>query len=83
MSLCFSCRLINFHENGLLTIWKQRWWPKEDVCLDMNRTKANAITLIDIQSAFYLAGIGLFLTVLALISEKIVTHLREMKMSKA
>ncbi|XP_033760424.1 glutamate receptor-like [Pecten maximus] len=68
----FSDELLHIHESGLLHIWKSRWWPQRNFCDGELVTSAKTITLIDVQSAFYLIGIGLALATLIIIIEKVV-----------
>ncbi|OWF41423.1 Glutamate receptor ionotropic, kainate 2 [Mizuhopecten yessoensis] len=67
----FSDELLHIHESGLLHIWKSRWWPQRNFCDGELVTSAKTITLIDVQSAFYLIGIGLTLATLIIIIEKV------------
>ncbi|XP_033760423.1 probable glutamate receptor [Pecten maximus] len=67
----FSDELLHVHESGLLHIWKSRWWPQRNFCDGELVTAAKTITLIDVQSAFYLIGIGLTLATLIIIMEKV------------
>ncbi|XP_069104062.1 glutamate receptor ionotropic, delta-1-like isoform X1 [Argopecten irradians] len=56
-----SREIIEIHESGLINIWKSRRWPRTNICGSESLTSAKAITLVDVQSAFYLIGIGLTL----------------------
>ncbi|XP_052768950.1 uncharacterized protein LOC128209116 [Mya arenaria] len=56
----FAEKLMSMHESGLMGKWKRRWWPQGTVCENV-RTTAKPIQLTDVQSAFYIALIGLFL----------------------
>ncbi|XP_060078728.1 glutamate receptor ionotropic, kainate 2-like, partial [Ylistrum balloti] len=56
-----SREIIEIHESGLINIWKSRRWPRTNICGSESLTAAKAITLVDVQSAFYLIGIGLTL----------------------
>jgi len=57
----FFSRMMKIHESGLLQIWKRRWWPKENLCALTVVTEATPIALVDVQSAFYVCLIGIFL----------------------
>ncbi|KAH9512846.1 hypothetical protein Btru_036742 [Bulinus truncatus] len=50
----FSEQIIKMSEFGLLSIWKSRWWPTESLCNSQRVTAASVISLLDLQSAFYL-----------------------------
>lgn len=68
-------------ESGLLQIWKTRRWPKQTLCGD-SLVKANrAITIEDVQSAFYLIAVGISLATIVIIYEKI-KHNCEIKNKK-
>ncbi|KAK3583442.1 hypothetical protein CHS0354_025574 [Potamilus streckersoni] len=56
-----SDEIMSIHENGLLQIWKRRWWPKSSICPEEFSTVARPIRVVDVQSAFYLAVIGIAL----------------------
>ncbi|XP_021356287.1 glutamate receptor ionotropic, kainate 3-like [Mizuhopecten yessoensis] len=67
----FSDELLYVHESGLLHIWKTRRWPQRSFCASELVTVAKTITLVDVQSAFYLIGIGLGLATLVCGMEKV------------
>ncbi|XP_069121394.1 glutamate receptor ionotropic, delta-1-like [Argopecten irradians] len=66
----FSDELLYVHESGLLHIWKTRRWPQRSFCASEMVTVAKTITLMDVQSAFYLIGIGVGLAALVFGLEK-------------
>ncbi|XP_060063877.1 uncharacterized protein LOC132544318 [Ylistrum balloti] len=66
----FSDELLYVHESGLLHIWKTRRWPQRSFCASELVTVAKTITLVDVQSAFYLIGIGVCLAMLVFGLEK-------------
>ncbi|XP_060070631.1 glutamate receptor ionotropic, kainate 1-like [Ylistrum balloti] len=55
----FADAVLTIHESGLLEIWKLKNWPKRSTCFSSMVPEATIVTLIDIQSAFYLIGIGI------------------------
>ncbi|CAG2217228.1 GRID1 [Mytilus edulis] len=65
----FTDEIISIHESGLLQIWRLRHWPKPGNCKESILKESNAITLIDVQSAFYLIGIGIFVASCSLCME--------------
>ncbi|XP_063428109.1 glutamate receptor ionotropic, kainate 2-like isoform X1 [Mytilus trossulus] len=65
----FSDEIISIHESGLLQIWKLRHWPKPGFCKGSLLKEPKAITLIDVQSAFYMIGIGIFVASFTLFIE--------------
>lgn len=68
-TLYFFSRIISIHESGLLQIWKLRHWPKPGFCKGSLLKEPKAITLIDVQSAFYMIGIGIFVASFTLFIE--------------
>ena len=69
--------MILIHESGLLQVWKRRWWPKSNMCKSGLVTEAKAISIIDVQSAFYVAGGGAVLGFLAFLTEIVVAKIRQ------
>ncbi|XP_045199719.2 glutamate receptor U1-like isoform X2 [Mercenaria mercenaria] len=72
----FSKQLIKLHEGGLFQIWKRKWWPKANFCARNTVTEAKPISLMDVQSAFYVCLIGVFLGSVAFIIELLVHRCR-------
>ncbi|XP_060589780.1 glutamate receptor ionotropic, kainate glr-3-like isoform X1 [Ruditapes philippinarum] len=68
----FSEQMIKIHESGLLEIWKRKWWPKSSFCAGNSLPEAKPISLMDVQSAFYVCVIGIFVGLLTFIIEIIV-----------
>ena len=60
--------MIKIHESGLLRIWQRHWWPKDNFC-DRGNLWSKPISLADVQSAFYVCGIGIFIGAVALVTE--------------
>ena len=58
-------------ESGLLQIWKTRRWPQQTLCGDSLVKATRAITIEDVQSAFYLIAVGIGLATIVMIFEKI------------
>ncbi|XP_069103796.1 glutamate receptor ionotropic, kainate 4-like [Argopecten irradians] len=65
----FANEILSIHESGLLQIWKLKHWPKRSTCYGSMVPEATIVSLIDIQSAFYLIGIGIVVAVTVLICE--------------
>ncbi|KAL5020559.1 hypothetical protein ScPMuIL_003451 [Solemya velum] len=55
-------------ESGVLQSWKRKWWPKENTC-QASETNVRVITLLDVQSAFYIAGAMFVLALIILVLE--------------
>ncbi|XP_060558639.1 glutamate receptor ionotropic, delta-1-like [Ruditapes philippinarum] len=72
----FSKQIIKLHESGLLQIWKRKWWPKANFCTGNTVTEAKPISLMDVQSAFYVCVIGIFFGAMAFIIELIIYKCR-------
>lgn len=65
--------MLSIHESGLLQVWKRRWWPKlKAICAGSVVTEAKPISVIDVQSAFYVAAGGAFIGFLAFLIEVLV-----------
>ncbi|XP_052067296.1 glutamate receptor ionotropic, kainate glr-3-like [Mytilus californianus] len=69
-----SNAILSLHEYGLIDKWKDYRWP-QTFCNDQKRIVVNNISVEDIQSAFYLIGIGVCLSCISLLCEKIM-HLK-------
>ena len=83
MYICFiPYRILNIHETGLMQIWKQKQWPKQNFCAGSLIKEAKPIKWMDIQTAFYLIGIGTIFGVFILGSEFIFSKCRSKKNSK-
>ncbi|XP_022309544.2 glutamate receptor U1-like isoform X2 [Crassostrea virginica] len=65
----FSDQVISLQEGGILYTFKEKHWPKSVVCFGTSGLQSRRISLIDLQSAFYLIGGGLFIGVLVLLLE--------------
>ena len=72
-------RILNIHETGLMQIWKQKQWPKQNFCAGSLIKEAKPIKWIDIQTAFYLIGIGTIFGIFILGSEFIFSKCRSKK----
>lgn len=69
-------RMLSIHESGLLHVWKRRWWPKSRaICAGSVVTEATPISVIDVQSAFYVAAGGAVIGFLAFVIEIIVARI--------
>lgn len=74
---------MKLHEGGIIQVWKNKWWPKAATCFNTPLTEAKAISLIDVQSAFYACIIGIFLGAVALIVEIMISKYRKYKEKKS
>ena len=61
-------RVMKIHEGGLLQIWKKKWWPKANFCTAKSFA-SKAISLVDVQSAFYVCVVGIFFGSMAFLIE--------------
>ncbi|ESO85423.1 hypothetical protein LOTGIDRAFT_107877 [Lottia gigantea] len=66
----FSKEMMAIYESGLLQIWQRQWWKQKKFCRGPLQTEAKPIDLVDVQSSFYLIGVGLFLAAIALVIER-------------
>lgn len=64
-------RILSLHEYGLINKWKDYRWPQK-FCDDQKKTSVDNISVEDIQSAFYLIGIGICLSCISLLCEQII-----------
>lgn len=64
---------MKIYESGLLQVWAKRWWPKRNFCGGLLITEARVLNLVDLQSIFYLAGVGIGLSAIALFMEYVMT----------
>ncbi|XP_052784546.1 glutamate receptor ionotropic, kainate 2-like isoform X2 [Mya arenaria] len=79
----FSKQMLSIHESGLLQVWKRRWWPKSKIiCPGSIVTEAKPISIIDVQSAFYVAAGGALLGLLAFLTELLVVRIQKYIQSK-
>ncbi|XP_041354577.1 glutamate receptor ionotropic, kainate 2-like [Gigantopelta aegis] len=67
----FSDTMLAIEQSGLLDIWKKRWWPKGNMCVGEQELVARVIDIVDMQSAFYVLCIGLFVGTVILTVEKL------------
>ena len=63
------CRIIAILESGLIQMWKTQMWPQNGKCREVSVTEAKTISLLDIEIAFFLIGIGVFLALMSLLYE--------------
>ncbi|XP_052784781.1 ionotropic receptor 93a-like [Mya arenaria] len=79
----FSKQMLSMLESGLIQVWKRRWWPKSKViCPGSVVTVAKPISVVDVQSAFYVAGGGAVLGLLAFLMELLVVRVQKYFKSK-
>ena len=57
------------YESGLLQVWVKKWWPSRSFCAGSLVTEARTLNLKDVQSAFYLLGVGVIVAATMLLSE--------------
>ncbi|ESP00140.1 hypothetical protein LOTGIDRAFT_173446 [Lottia gigantea] len=65
----FNDEMMKLSESGLAQTLKRKWFPKQNKCLGHNSAKA--IELLDIQSAFYVIGIGIVIACMVMLVERI------------
>jgi len=63
------CRMVMIKESGLVNYWKAQWWPRQSFCSRGLVTEAKAVTMNDVQGAYYLMAILLAVSFLALMVE--------------
>lgn len=68
---CNCSRVIKIRETGLLNKWKVEWWPRKSFCNTGTQTIAKAVSLIDVQGAYYVMGMLLCLACISLVGEGI------------
>lgn len=66
--------MICMNDGGLFQTWSSRRWPKPDVGQGNLFTAASAISLQEVQSAFYMLAVGIVLSLLILGAEKMTTY---------
>lgn len=64
-----NCRIISLQEGGILHTFKEKHWPKSIFCFTPSGLQSKSISLIDLQAAFYLTGLGIIAGLLVLIIE--------------
>lgn len=67
--LCFF-RMVAISESGLLSIWKRKWWMRNSTCLGLLIRQAKPISLLDVQSAYYLLLLGITVAGFMTLAEK-------------
>uniref|UniRef100_A0A8W8MHM2 Uncharacterized protein n=1 Tax=Magallana gigas TaxID=29159 RepID=A0A8W8MHM2_MAGGI len=65
----FSDQIISLQEGGILHTFQEKHWPKSIFCFAPSGLQSKSISLIDIQAAFYLTGVGIVAGLLVLIIE--------------
>lgn len=60
---------MKFEKAGLLSLLRRKWWPGDEHCEDNVKVNTHVVELEDLQSAFYVLLIGLFLAFLILVLE--------------
>ena len=75
--------MMKIHEGGLLQIWKRKWWPKGTFCKGDILTEAKPISLMDVQSAFYVCAIGITFSGIVFGVEFLCFNLRKGKRKKS
>merc|ERR1712150_224537 len=68
----FSEKISQIQESGVQNLWVYKHWPKNTICKESQRTEAERMTIIDMQSSFYVLAIGLVLSFLTLQIELII-----------
>ncbi|GFO15875.1 glutamate receptor [Plakobranchus ocellatus] len=72
----FSEQVVKVYESGLLQVWVKKWWPSRSFCAGSLVTEARTLNLKDVQSAFYLLGVGAIFAGTFLLSEVAVPLLK-------
>ncbi|XP_033740487.1 glutamate receptor ionotropic, delta-2-like [Pecten maximus] len=65
----FSLKILKILESGLMNIWERKWWAQQKLCYESTWDQRKVINLTDVQSAFYLIGIGIVLALLVICLE--------------
>ncbi|GFN97075.1 glutamate receptor [Plakobranchus ocellatus] len=65
----FSDQVGKIYESGLLQVWVKKWWPKQTFCSGSLVTQARELSLMDVQSGFYVLAIGLGVSGVVLMAE--------------
>ncbi|XP_060603081.1 glutamate receptor ionotropic, kainate glr-3-like [Ruditapes philippinarum] len=69
----FTKQMLVIQESGLIEVWKRRWWPKSKaICADSIVAEAKPISIIDVQSAFYVAAGGAVISFCIFVVEVII-----------
>ncbi len=68
--LLFSKRVTKIIEGGLINKWKQQHWPRQNFCSRGLVTESKAVSLKDIQGAYYALGMLIFLAACILMLEQ-------------
>ncbi|XP_046572340.1 glutamate receptor U1-like [Haliotis rubra] len=61
--------LLLFSERGLYDVWRRKWMPKNNSCSMQHTMNGKTVTVTDLQSAFYILGIGSFIATVSLMFE--------------
>lgn len=61
-------------ESGVINKWKKKWWPRQSFCSRGIVTESKAVSVSDIQGAYYLMAIFLALSMLALFGEAAIRY---------
>ncbi|KAK3794516.1 hypothetical protein RRG08_003667 [Elysia crispata] len=65
----FSDQVVKFYESGLLQVWVKKWWPQQTFCRGSLVTQARALSLVDMQSSFYVLAIGVAMSAVVIVLE--------------
>ncbi|XP_061185491.1 glutamate receptor ionotropic, kainate glr-3-like [Saccostrea echinata] len=71
----FSDQIISLQEGGIMQTFKEKHWPKSIFCFAPSGLQSRPISLIDLQAAFYLIGIGILMGFIVLKLEFILSWL--------
>ncbi|CAD5113718.1 DgyrCDS2882 [Dimorphilus gyrociliatus] len=63
--------LLSLRSGGIIQFWHNKHWPKDKGCTSLNQPTSKPVTILDVQSAFYILLGGLFISLLILIYELI------------
>ncbi|KAK3755334.1 hypothetical protein RRG08_026064 [Elysia crispata] len=75
----FSDQVVKLYESGLLQVWVKKWWPPQTICRGALVTQAKTLSLLDMQSSFYVLAIGVALSAIVLGLEAAFKYLRHLR----
>ncbi|GFO49258.1 glutamate receptor [Plakobranchus ocellatus] len=75
----FSDQVVKLYESGLLQVWVKKWWPQQTFCRGSLVTQARALSLMDVQSSFYVLAIGFALCSVVLVLEAVYERLCQIR----
>ncbi|XP_066953691.1 glutamate receptor U1-like [Macrobrachium rosenbergii] len=69
----FNAEVLRMMQNGLFAVWQRKYWPKPNECSSIKRstTGPRALNLGNFSGHFFLFGIGVGLSFIALLLERV------------